>query len=144
MPKTDTTYRCHSTYLERAFGNIETIANDMLETVQNVEFDTMVGTGLSGTLVVPSLARMFGTYWAIVRKESTPHSNNTVEGEIGRKWLFVDDFISSGVTLHRVQKVISGLTTSIDDGYGTWPRTVPYPTEYVGTYQYEFNLFRSA
>src|SRR6266403_6308817 len=107
--KMDVAYKQHSGYFMRAFGNIDDIALDMLETVQDVEFDTMVGTGLSGTLVVPTLARAFGTKWAIIRKEAAPHTSVMIEGEIGHKWLFVDDFISSGRTLERVRMAIGGL-----------------------------------
>lgn len=147
----DAVYRKHSGYFNRAFEDIDDIANKMLETLQNVEWDTMVGTGLSGTLVVPTLARTFGSKWAIVRKEISPHTNLQVEGEIGHKWLFVDDFISSGDTLRRVQSVINDLETSIwhdpdrsgpysDKWYGWWEHT-KIQTEWVGTYEYEKDSF---
>lgn len=136
----DKPLRTHSGYFDRAFGNLDQIAEDMLEKVQDVEFDTLVGTGLSGTLVVPTLARAFGVYWAIVRKESSPHTSVMVEGEIGHKWLFVDDFICSGATLIRVKRAIRGRIDQI--GY-YWSTAATFQTEYVGTYEYQENNYRS-
>lgn len=140
--KMDKTMKRHSDYFSRAFGSIETIADEMLEEVQSVEFDTMVGTGLSGTLVVPTLARAFGTYWAIVRKENSPHSSYLIEGEIGHKWLFVDDIIDSGSTLKRVKEAIAD---EVDRYNGRYYRghSDDFVTEYVGTYQYERKVYRA-
>src|SRR5690242_12227601 len=60
--------------------------------VTDNQVDTLVGSGLSGTLVVPSLARACDVpFWAIVRKEKTTHTSRLVEGAIGDRWLFVDD-----------------------------------------------------
>lgn len=133
-----TPYKSHSGYFSRAFGNLDDIASKMLEKVESVEFDTMVGTGLSGTLVVPTLARAFGTYWAIVRKEHSPHTSNLIEGEIGQKWLFVDDLICSGETRRRVKDVISGLKVRNPEDYYD---VHPIQTEYVGSYLYEQNTY---
>lgn len=127
------TYRSRSGYFNRAFENIDQMADNMLKVIpKHVEYDTLVGTGLSGTLVVPFLARALGEYWAIVRKEHSPHSNNLIEGEIGQKWLFVDDFISSGSTLRRVKNVLNNLNRY---------ETTHFVTKYVGTYQYEHNTY---
>lgn len=136
-------YRNHSGYFEKAFGDIDEIAGKMREELKEVKFDTMVGTGLSGTLVVPTLARAFGTYWAIVRKENSPHANGLIEGEIGQKWLFVDDFICSGATLERVRDVIKrtlATNRQYDPIMDLW---VPFVSEYVGTYQYERGYYRA-
>lgn len=125
-------YASHASYMDSAFGDLSVIADRMLESVTDpiygVEFDTMVGTGLSGTLVVPYLARTFGTYWAIVRKPDNTHSSNQVEGKIGQRWLFVDDLVCSGNTLRRVQAVIS--------------TTAGPKTQYVGCYEYYWNCTR--
>ena len=122
MPLYDTT---SNTYFRRAFMNIDVIAEKARETLAGVQFDTMVGTGLSGTLVVPSLARLLNVEcWAVVRKESTPHSSVMIEGSIGYRWLFVDDFISSGATRRRVMDQVA------------WhvPRTT-----FAGSYLYEWS-----
>jgi adenine/guanine phosphoribosyltransferase-like PRPP-binding protein len=131
------TYRSHSGYFEKAFSDLDEIANRMLDKVQNVEFDTIVGTGLSGTLVVPTLGRAFGTLWAIVRKESSCHTNCLIEGEIGQRWLFVDDFIASGTTLRRVKNIVYDLKY-YDINIGGLTQ---FPTKYAGSYLYELNYY---
>ncbi|SRR5258706_5006043 len=124
-------YRAHSNYFGRAFGDIEDIAHEMGNVLKGIEYDTMVGTGLSGTLVVPTLARTFGKHWAIVRKEKSPHASGMIEGDIGQSWLFVDDFISSGATFQRVQDVIKGLKVWEQYDYHS------FETKCVGAYCYE-------
>lgn len=119
--------RLHSFYLNRAFDSIEDIAGTMDIKVRDVEYDTMVGIGLSGSLVIPSLARLMGKYWAIVRKQDNSHSSNKFEGTLGRRWLFVDDFVESGTTLLTCKKVIADICEIKE-----------HVTQYVGTYQYQY------
>lgn len=122
------TMRFHSSYMSRAFANIDDIAATMRQQLlrHGVKYDTLVGTGLSGSLVVPTLARAFNVHWAIVRKNDGSHSGNSFEGEIGQRWLFVDDFIDSGATANRVKDIIA--VTARQNGH---------TTEYVGTYEYQ-------
>jgi adenine/guanine phosphoribosyltransferase-like PRPP-binding protein len=109
------------TYLSDAFGDPRELIDTARYFTSGVEFDTIVGRGLSGALVVPMLARALDTYWAIVRKEDGSHSHYDVEGAIGRRWLFVDDFICSGRTRDIVRaKVEAQVWNSV----------------YVGTYCY--------
>ena len=134
----DKVYRKHTNYFKKAFDDLAVIADKMLETCAgHVEFDTLVGTGLSGTLVVPYLGRAFGAHWAIVRKDQNHHDYGPVVGEIGQRWLFVDDFVSMGTTLRRVQSAIDRLERREWDTYAQCYQTTPFPTKYVGTYQYE-------
>jgi orotate phosphoribosyltransferase len=91
-------------------------------------FDTIVGTGLSGALVVPTLARATESYFAIVRKPTdSSHSNAPFEGTIGDRWVFVDDFISTGATLVRVVNTIKDASAQ----YGG------APTTFVGAWEYQ-------
>jgi len=112
-------------YLKDAFGPIENIEAIMRKYVNPDKFDTLVGTGLSGALVIPRLADMLGKKWAIVRKSDNSHSNNSIEGEIGRKWLFLDDTVDTGETRNRVISVVRRIARSHD-----------FSTEFVGTYLY--------
>lgn len=133
----DKVYRSHSGYFDRAFGDIGDIERKMRVCLEGIEYDTMVGTGLSGTLVVPTLARTFGKMWAIIRKEYSPHSNSLIEGEIGQRWLFVDDFICSGETFQRVQNVINDIKV-YDWNSSEYPTPFhTFQTECVGVFQYE-------
>jgi len=103
----DPVYRAHSGYFSRAFGNMDLLIEAMRTDIP-VAYDTLIGTGLSGTLVVPSMARALDVRWAIVRKdEEQSHASTRIEGEIGTRWLFVDDFISSGRTYRRVQAAVA-------------------------------------
>lgn len=107
--------------------------DDMLErallSLADVEFDTVVGTGLSGALVVPRLASDLLVEWAVVRKPTdNSHAFSAVEGRIGRKWLFVDDLIDTGTTLLRVHNIIRRECNAVN-----------WETEYVGAWTYTWD-----
>lgn len=135
-----------SSYLENAHRHPSTLAREARKHLESVKFDTLVGTGLSGALVIPGLARELGVAWLIVRKDDDgSHSWQRVEGTIGAHWLFVDDFISSGATRERVinrmeqAAVRHGFATTYagDYLYG-WPSSGAHPPEFrpVGTTEY--------
>lgn len=91
-----------------------------------VGFDALVGTGLSGALVLPALAREFDVGFVLVR---TPghhrHTSCSTEGFFGSRWLFVDDFIDTGATFRRVHQHINALA-----------RRLRRPTTFVGSFLY--------
>src|SRR5438270_666376 len=90
-------------YLRRVFNDREELIWNAREILKEVDFDTMIGTGLSGSLVIPVLAEGLGKYWAIARKDNDgSHSYHKVEGLIGDRWIFVDDLIATGKTRKRV------------------------------------------
>lgn len=124
-------YSQNSSYLNKAFNEPHVLIEAMVKETAGVEYDTMVGTGLSGLLVVPILARALNKHFAIVRKEQDKsHRECDIEGTIGERWIFVDDFISSGATKNRVIKAVEGL------------RNWRFNPEYVGTYEYHFETFK--
>lgn len=123
-------YQMYASYLDAAFGDAGKLVANAKQTLTDVDFDTMVCTGLSGTLVVPWLARELGKYFAVVRKGESNHSGFTIEGTIGDRWIFVDDFISTGKTRERVTQEIDTCSKS---------NYAPFVTKYVGTYQYARN-----
>lgn len=99
-----------------------------------VDFDTLVGTGLSGALVVPRIADALGVNWLMARKPNDgTHSSKRVEGSIGRRWLFVDDLIDSGLTLKRAIAAVEAETASRK-----------WRTSFVGSYLYLDGEFRDA
>lgn len=72
------------------------------------EYDTFIGTGLSGSIAAAILGHETGKMFAAVRKPGVEHhSNGELEGRVGAKWLLIDDFISSGRTARRVFEVVS-------------------------------------
>lgn len=101
---------------------------------KDLEFDTLVGAGLSGTIAVTELARRLDRHYLVVRKENDgTHSAHPVEGKLGKRWLFVDDTVSSGRTFCRVWNVIDKLRYSRG-----------FSTEYVGRVLYtDCEFYRS-
>lgn len=93
----------HASYLSPIFRDPALVTRDAARELANVDFDTIIGSGISGALAVQMLAKELGVHYAIVRKPNDgTHSMNIVEGRIGRRWVFVDDLIASGKTLRRV------------------------------------------
>jgi adenine/guanine phosphoribosyltransferase-like PRPP-binding protein len=83
---------------------------EALATGRVPEYDTIIGTGLSGSIAAGIIAASLNVMYAVVRKEGVQsHSDAQVEGCIGARWLFIDDFIGSGATFRRVRKHVSGV-----------------------------------
>lgn len=117
----------HAPYLESALANLDAIVPYIKEGLTHFEgCDTIVGRGLSGALTVPYIARALGLRWAIARKDGDgSHSSECIEGTIGRRWVFVDDLISSGNTL---TKTIISVNVTADE--------IGYETEFLGAITY--------
>ncbi|WP_431941642.1 phosphoribosyltransferase [Nocardia grenadensis] len=110
----------------------ETAVNEAKEQLEGIEFDTFVGTGLSGSLMIPALAKAFDVDFLMVRKKNDgSHSSYPCEGYLGERWIFVDDLISSGRTFDRVARVVRAAAA--------WDH---HRTELVGAYLYESVDFR--
>lgn len=128
-PKTTVTY-----WLSHAWQSEEDILFRFMEVSEECEipqdFDTLVGVGVSGAVIVPTLARLLGVHFAIVRKDNDgTHGWHKVEGMVGEKWLFVDDLVSSGGTVRRVIWVMADI----------FPHSQP-----VGSYLYHSKEFNPA
>jgi orotate phosphoribosyltransferase len=119
-------------YLEDAFESPARLVERMAAAnVASVRFDTLVGTGLSGALVIPRLAESLALHWMIVRKDNDgTHSAYNTEGACGEQWLFVDDLISSGATYARVREAMEKMS-----------KRYTHTTECVGAYLYADNYF---
>lgn len=115
----------NANYLFDPLFKINTVLRLMKKTLRDVDFDTLVGTGLSGCLVVPLAARALNKRFMLVRKEDGSHSWSKVEGRLGRRWIFVDDFISSGQSFGKVAEAIY-----------TEAAHNRHKTSLVGTYMY--------
>lgn len=100
-----------TTWMQHAFLPDEQITAQAQEHLADVQFDTLVGTGMSGCLIVPRLGPLLGVNWALMRDAgSRTHTGKAVEGVFGERWLFVDDFMETGETLRRVYQVMSRMT----------------------------------
>lgn len=116
-------------YMDRALFDLAKVIRGAQKDLAGVDFDTMVGTGFSGGIVIPSLALAMGKKFVLIRKETddSHHGRGRLLGDLGERWIFVDDFVSSGVTRKRV---IEKVETLVDE-YGQ-----PVKTEMVGQYMY--------
>jgi adenine/guanine phosphoribosyltransferase-like PRPP-binding protein len=124
-------YKGNSSYLSSAFLSTDLLVKRAETVLAGVEYDTMIGIGLSGGLVVPTLARLLNKEFALIRKDGdSSHRERTVEGTIGERWIFVDDFVSSGETLRKVKLKMEEVAKG--NSYG-W---TGFTTTFVGTYQY--------
>lgn len=115
-----------ASYLTEIWDRCDKTIATAKEKLEPVLFDTIIGTGVSGAIIVPLLARELGCFWAIARKpRDGSHSYNEVEGDIGERWVFVDDLVDSGATVERTRRLVTAWT-------GRWG----WDTEYAGTYLY--------
>lgn len=79
--------------------------DDVRSSFMSNEVDTLVGTGLSGGIIVPMLARAYDMDYMIVRKNGTnTHDSSMLFGRMGRRYAIVDDFVASGATVKRIQR----------------------------------------
>lgn len=124
--------------IETKFSRIphRLIVQEMGEVLRGVEFDTLVGIGMSGTLVVPSIAKITGKYGMALRKE-VDNANRWEPrfgvGTLGKKWIFFDEWATTGQTRKEAQRMITKLCEAQN-----------FTTEYVGTYQYGKQLYTTA
>lgn len=100
-----------------------------------IEFDTLVGIGLSGTLLLPMLAdRLKCNYLALRKDKDGSHSGGRHQGTLGKKWLFFDDLISTGDTLRKAYEKVD----KIVEDHNNWQKVLDEPaefkTEFVGAY----------
>ncbi len=125
----------HSPYLSNALTDQQRLVDDARQDLNGVEFDGFIGMGLSGSMVAPLLAFVMGKRFAIVRKRDRAKSHSAtahgIESNLkpGDRWLFCDDFISSGGTrktvIDRIREYHVGAVEYVGDylyaagGYST-------------------------
>ena len=122
-------------YMDNALFDLQGVIDEAKRNLADIDFDTLVGTGFSGGVVIPSLALAMGKKFVLIRKETddSHHGKGRLIGELGKKWIFVDDFVSSGKTRTRVIEKVEGAAG--ERGHGT---------QMVGEYMYEgFGRFRT-
>jgi orotate phosphoribosyltransferase len=99
----------HSNYLENIFSNNKVFRKTIREIVKSLKqlnFDYLIGTGLSGSCVIPTVALRLNKLFAIVRKDLKHHGYFEIEGlpreDKQLSYLILDDFISTGATVDRI------------------------------------------
>jgi hypothetical protein len=98
--------------------------------MSGVSYDTVVGTGLSGTVYVSRVAPVLGKSFAIVRKadDQSTHSCYRVEGSVGLEYIIADDFMCTGRTVRH----------AIEQMHENYPWS-----KFVGVWCYESRRFKS-
>lgn len=97
-------------YFDRALTwTTRKLVSHFKATTEDVQFDTVIGTGLSGTIFAARVADTMGVQFGIIRKpdDDSTHSSNRLEGAVGDHWLFVDDFMETGDTFKRVMEAMT-------------------------------------
>lgn len=147
-----------ATYSSRMLDDPAGIAEELRRSAaeQGIEFDTIVGRGSSGMLIVPVVARILGKRWFIVRKDAEVRSSHDSSckwmGDLGKRWVFLDDFCSSGKTFRKVRDGVKDAVREATAPYSTFgpPQNDPsgcldwqmyerpaFETELVGYFEYE-------
>lgn len=123
----------HADYLDEIFKDPDRTITKFKTLMTDVDYDTLVGVGMSGALSIPMLARAVGKHFAIVRKArdyESNHSRRMIEGVVGRRWVFVDDLICTGNTRRVALAGIKLFSEHFD-----------WNTVYVGDYFYQYPRF---
>lgn len=100
MNKTQPMRTQHNYFSMDVLANMDTFVRNARKVLQNApEFDTFVVRGMSGAIAGGILARSLKKNLYVVRKENDgSHDSNKTFGLMGQRWLFLDDFVSSGST----------------------------------------------
>lgn len=141
-------------YSDRMFQDVTEIANEIRQQTREagVKYDTIVGRGSSGMLIVPVLARILRKKFLVVRKDeevASSHSTGSrVLGDLGKRWIFVDDFCSSGKTFRETRRGVEDavrdannvyISDRWDENLRRWvkPERETIETELVGWFEYQ-------
>ena len=86
------------------------LVKDVIEALRPIEFDAIAFRGLSGALVAPIVAYELDKTLLAVRKGESNHSGHLVEGDYNaRRYVIIDDIISSGDTVSAIHAAVAAL-----------------------------------
>lgn len=95
----------------------DTAVRDAVKALKDKNFDTIAVSGVSGLLLGPILAYKLKKELIVVRKNQGAHSSHITEGyDRSKRYIIVDDVVSSGATLHRIIEAVSKLTRTYEYG----------------------------
>jgi len=104
----------HTDYLQPIFdkGSRTRAIKYVLKTLENIEYDAIAFSGMSGALMASIIADRTGKGLIMVRKKrDDSHSSFFVESTAYKKdtvkYVIIDDLISSGDTIHRIMEYVS-------------------------------------
>jgi adenine/guanine phosphoribosyltransferase-like PRPP-binding protein len=124
----------HNGYGMSSLTNLDDIIERGVRALSHIDFDTIVGRGMSGSVVVPMLASALDKAYLIVRKQGAGAHTSQHVGSLGHKWIFVDDFVSTGATFRETKEAIDYMVRE-RNRYAYL--TDPFVTEYVGQWLYD-------
>lgn len=85
------------------------------------KFEAIAISGYSMALIAPVIADAMGKSLIIVRKDEEERASwHEVEGQLVKSYIIIDDLISSGETMHRVEKKIGDYFYSGAKLYGIY------------------------
>ena len=103
----------HGEYLAKALerDQIDEAVGDCKAALKGKRFDTLVFRGVSGMLVGAIVAAEMNKEVIIVRKHTDEftHSTRSTEGHVAAKrYVILDDFISTGLTVRTIIEAVHG------------------------------------
>jgi orotate phosphoribosyltransferase len=100
---------CNKTFVEKIDRAV--VALEIFR--KRTKFDSIAYTGVSGSLCAIPISYIMKIPLICVRKSlKNSHSSSYVEGYMGKRYIIIDDFISSGKTINRILNKVSD---SIED-----------------------------
>lgn len=93
-----------ASHLYPALDDLDLVVERTIEVLSGYDFDAIAFQGLSGALVAPIVAmKMKKSILAVRKPDERRHSIRDVEGDYAtRRYVILDDFVSSGTTLRRI------------------------------------------
>ncbi|QDM55934.1 phosphoribosyltransferase [Gordonia phage Trax] len=92
-----------------------------------IDFDTVVGIGVSGAVALPVTSLATGKRMLVLRKPGVSAHSKAHTGSLGRAWVFVDDFIGGGSTFEGVREQVGKLAYQNN-----------FETRFVGAFLYGY------
>jgi adenine/guanine phosphoribosyltransferase-like PRPP-binding protein len=95
-----------SIVLNHQFRNM--IVMEAIRKLRPYAFDTIVGCGTSGLIVIPQIAEILDKHILVVRKPKEKcYSEFSTEGVAPSRYIILDDLICSGSTIRHIKRTIN-------------------------------------
>ncbi len=117
---------------------VEKICNKL----SSINFDTIVCSGISGLLVVPSVSERLNKNILIVRKDNEiKYSPFDYEGTPPSNYIIVDDLVSSGQTIQRILSLMrEEIPSAKCVGFYSYLKDQCFYAEYRNEFQKTFQV----
>lgn len=97
---------------------VKAALKDLRKKKHRKNFDAIVVSGYSSTIIGSIIADKLGVDILIARKPDEPrNSKKVIDGVHGARYVFIDDLIASGATLRRVRDAVESTDGTL---YGVW------------------------